>query len=87
MSESYLVPEINRDNSTVKSDPNVLSGFKTSARNGQSRLAIDYLVYIVDILVDKVEALESEVSILRASASTPVKEVKAKTAKAEQEEV
>ena len=84
MNESYLVPEINRDNSTVKSDPNVLSGFKQSAKNGQSRLAIDYLVYIVDILVNKIENLESEVSALRSVPAT--KEIKAKSAKVEQEE-
>lgn len=85
MSNSYLVPEINRDNSTVKSDPNVLSGFKQSAKNGQSRLAIDYLVYIVDILVNKVEALEGEVLRLNSS-EEPVKEVKAKAAKVVAEE-
>jgi hypothetical protein len=86
MDRSYLVPEINRDNSTVKSDPNVLSGFKQSAKNGQSRLALDYLVYIVDILVGKVEALEAEVTRL-SSMEEPTKEVKTKAAKVTSEEV
>lgn len=85
MSKSYLVPEINRENSTVKSDPNVLNGFKQSAKNGQSRLAIDYLVYVIDILVDKVETLEKEVTKL-SSSEEPVKEVKAKAVKVVAEE-
>lgn len=83
MNESYVVPEINRENSTVKSDTNVLNGFKQSAKNGQSRLAIDYLVYVVDILVKKVEALEAQIAASAAPAPQPKA---AKTAKAEQEE-
>ncbi len=59
---NFTVPDgkINRNpQAATKLDNNVRRGFETAVRNGQLRLALEYMVYVLDILDTRLGSVES----------------------------
>lgn len=79
MSKNFIVENINKPNQIFNLDTDVMAGFKKAVNNGQSRLAFEYLTYIIDILAEDTPTEVAEAQ------PKQVKEVKPKeaTAKAE----
>jgi hypothetical protein len=77
MSNKFIVEDINKNNQAFDLDTNVLVGFKKAVANGQTRLALEYMTHIVDILASDT-SVESPAEPEKKSATKSVKETAVK---------
>lgn len=62
-------PRLSEDRvGNFKMETNVLAGFRHAVKNGQNRLSNEYLVELIDGLVEYVEALEARLDKLEKPA-------------------
>ncbi len=70
----------------VQRDPDVFQGFKTSANNNQPREAMQYLIHIIEVLSERIEACECKCAENAKPAPATTKKQAAAAAKDEPEE-
>lgn len=59
MNSAFLMEKANIGNGV---NEDALEGFRSAAANGQTRLSLDYLVHIINVLIEKVSLLESKLA-------------------------
>lgn len=64
-----------------KMDTDLLRGFRTAARNNQPRIAMEYLVFILELIDEKLGEDGDSVAELASPETAAPKKVAAKTAK------
>lgn len=81
MSNDRFVVDLNRNpNAANEMDENVLRGFKKSVRNNQPRLAMEYLIHVLDVLInDDEEKAKSEPDPKPIRKTAPVAKAEPKT--------